>query len=105
MNALDNKCLKSVLVSALEGPVHHPKRPEKGVSRCKSLKAPPEEVKATIPTPTTASLCPNPQSHRGSFEKIMLMRSKASNDLLAMKNLRKDALLGRKQVEHTRTER
>jgi serum/glucocorticoid-regulated kinase 2 len=42
---------------------------------------------------------------RGSFGKVMLVRKKDSGEYFAMKSLRKDALLERDQVEHTRTER
>lgn len=42
---------------------------------------------------------------RGSFGKVMLVQKKDNQKLYAMKSLRKDALLEREQVEHTRTEK
>lgn len=42
---------------------------------------------------------------RGSFGKVMMVRKNDSGELFAMKSLRKDALLEREQVEHTRTEK
>ncbi|CAG9318196.1 unnamed protein product [Blepharisma stoltei] len=42
---------------------------------------------------------------RGSFGKVMLVQKKDTKEVYAMKSLRKDALLEREQVEHTRTEK
>lgn len=42
---------------------------------------------------------------RGSFGKVMLVQKKDTKMVYAMKSLRKDALLEREQVEHTRTEK
>ena len=42
---------------------------------------------------------------RGSFGKVMLVQKNDTKGLFAMKSLRKDALLEREQVEHTRTEK
>ena len=42
---------------------------------------------------------------RGSFGKVMLVQKKDTKALYAMKSLRKDALLEREQIEHTKTEK
>lgn len=42
---------------------------------------------------------------RGSFGKVMLVQKKDNKNLYAMKSLRKDALLEREQIEHTKTEK
>jgi len=42
---------------------------------------------------------------KGSYGKVLLVRKNDSEELLAMKMLRKDYLAKRKQEEHTRTER
>lgn len=42
---------------------------------------------------------------KGSFGKVFLVRDKADNVLYAMKVLKKDYIIRKKQVEHTRTER
>jgi serum/glucocorticoid-regulated kinase 2 len=42
---------------------------------------------------------------RGSFGKVMLVQKKDTKQLYAMKSLRKDALLEREQIEHTKTEK
>ena len=42
---------------------------------------------------------------RGSFGKVMLVQKKDTKNLYAMKSLRKDALLEREQIEHTKTEK
>lgn len=97
---------------------------KKGVSRMPNpskalnLQAPPEEVKARGNRSRTIFAAPNANNSltlddfqilkvigRGSFGKVMLVRKKASGDLFAMKSRRKDALLEREQVEHTRTEK
>ena len=42
---------------------------------------------------------------KGSFGKVFLVREKASNELFAMKVLKKDYIIKKNQVEHTKTER
>ena len=42
---------------------------------------------------------------KGSFGKVTLVQHKESGDHFAMKVLKKDNVVKRKQVEHTRTER
>jgi serine/threonine protein kinase len=42
---------------------------------------------------------------RGSFGKVMLVKGRTTNELYAMKILKKEAILQRNQVEHTRAER
>jgi serum/glucocorticoid-regulated kinase 2 len=42
---------------------------------------------------------------KGSFGKVTLVRGKSDQRLYAMKVLSKSAVVDRKQVEHTRTER
>eukprot|EP00948_MAST-09A_sp_MAST-9A-sp1_P001048 g1048.t1 len=42
---------------------------------------------------------------RGSFGKVMLVKHKLNKNIYAMKSLRKDALLKRNQILHTKTER
>jgi serum/glucocorticoid-regulated kinase 2 len=42
---------------------------------------------------------------KGSYGKVLLVRKNDSDEMLAMKMLRKDYLAKRKQEEHTRTER
>jgi len=42
---------------------------------------------------------------KGSFGKVFLVREKATNTILAMKVLKKDYIIRKNQVEHTKTER
>eukprot|EP00903_Cladosiphon_okamuranus_P014231 g13220.t1 len=42
---------------------------------------------------------------KGSFGKVFLVREKVAGDIYAMKVLRKDNIIKRNQVEHTKTER
>lgn len=42
---------------------------------------------------------------RGSFGKVMLVRKKTDGEIYAMKILRKEAIIKRNQVEHTKAER
>lgn len=42
---------------------------------------------------------------KGSFGKVFLVREKASGNLFALKVLKKEYIIRKKQVEHTRTER
>ena len=42
---------------------------------------------------------------KGSFGKVMLVRRKEDNQIYAMKVLRKEAIIARKQVAHTMAER
>ena len=42
---------------------------------------------------------------KGSFGKVFLVREKASKELFAMKVLKKDYIIKKNQVEHTKTER
>lgn len=42
---------------------------------------------------------------RGSFGKVMLVQHKETSEVYAMKSLRKDALIERGQIAHTKTER
>jgi protein-serine/threonine kinase len=42
---------------------------------------------------------------KGSYGKVLLVRQKATGDVLAMKILRKDFIAKKNQVQHTRTER
>lgn len=97
---------------------------KKGVTRMPNpakainLEAPPEEAKNRGNRSRTIFAAPNANNSvtledfqilkvigRGSFGKVMLVRKKNSEGLYAMKSLRKDALLEREQVEHTRTEK
>lgn len=41
----------------------------------------------------------------GSFGKVFLVREKATNTLYAMKVLKKEYIIKKNQVEHTKTER
>jgi hypothetical protein len=42
---------------------------------------------------------------KGSFGKVFLVRENVTNEMFALKVLRKDNIIKRNQVEHTRTER
>jgi len=42
---------------------------------------------------------------RGTFGKVSLVKKRDTGEMFAMKQLRKDALLEKGQVEHTRTEK
>ena len=42
---------------------------------------------------------------KGSYGKVMLVRHKLTNSVFGMKMLRKEHVLKRNQVEHTKTER
>jgi len=42
---------------------------------------------------------------RGSFGKVMLVRKKDNGEIFAMKVLKKEAIIARNQVQHTKTER
>lgn len=42
---------------------------------------------------------------QGNFGKVLLVRQKVTDKLLAMKVLRKETVVKRNDVEHTRTER
>lgn len=42
---------------------------------------------------------------KGSFGKVFLVREKATNQIYAMKVLKKDYIIRKNQVEHTKTER
>jgi serum/glucocorticoid-regulated kinase 2 len=42
---------------------------------------------------------------KGSYGKVLLVKKKDSNELYAMKVLKKSEILRRNQVEHTMTER
>jgi len=42
---------------------------------------------------------------RGAFGKVVLVQDKVSNELFALKSLRKSKIIKLLQVEHTRSER
>jgi serum/glucocorticoid-regulated kinase 2 len=42
---------------------------------------------------------------RGSFGKVMMVRKKDTAEIFAMKVLKKEAIIARNQVQHTKTER
>ncbi len=61
-------------------------------------------------TLTARAFGPPPRSRRqvlgkGSFGKVMLVKRKGQDELMAMKTLRKAALVKRNQLAHTKTER
>lgn len=42
---------------------------------------------------------------RGAFGKVMLVQKKGTDDLYALKSIRKEDIIQKDQIEHTKTER
>ena len=78
--------------------------PNKPRRRCDDLKATVEENFSTESAPTVSDFKVIRVIGKGSFGKVFLVRQRNTKMIYAMKVLKKDNIVKRNQVEHTKTE-